>query len=271
MMNRLSFSYWLANEMADYGFDAVSNQILGGTEVMDGDRIFQHIKPSIIVNELMHMPSLGPLEATNHVDDEVQWGKEVGALKISITPLGSMRATTKRLMKDLEGNKCWILESVCPIRDQRDEYKEREIANKLFEGVAKINEKPINGPDGNYEEIERLAQKLWHTTKKQHPSYIMFPTQLRKQDENYYKLVYEFRGQGVGAPISGKTGRAEQFNIDLVYYPKRGVIRCFGYDIDSTAGERKFYIEPSEWDEYFSPKQDDHDIVENIVKLFLQY
>ena len=270
-MNKLSFKYWLVNEFADYGFGDANNQILGGTDIMKGDGIFQHIKPSIIVNELMQMPPLGPLEATNQVDDEVQWGEQEGAIKATITPLGSMKVTTKRLTKDLEGNKTWILESVYPISDYKDEHKEIEVANKVFDHINKINKNPTNGPDGDYEDIERLAQKLGHTTKKQHPSYIMFPTQLRKQDENYYKLVYEFRGQGMGTPVSGKTGRAEQFNIDLVYYPKKGMIRCFGYDIDSTAGERKFYIEPSEWDEYFSPKQDDSLIVENIVKLFLQY
>lgn len=257
--------------MANYGFGDANNQILGGTDIMKGDGVFQHIKPSIIVNELMQMPPLGPLEATNKVDDEVQWGNEEGAIKVTITPLGSMRATTKRMTRDLQGNKTWILESVHPISDYKDQYKEVEIANKVFDKINEITNTPTNGPDGDYEEIERLAQKLWHTTKKQHPSYIMFPTQLRKQTENYYKLVYEFRGQGMGAPVSGRTGRAEQFNIDLVYYPEKGLIRCFAYDIDSTAKERKFILEPSEWDEYFSPKQEDNLIIENIVKLFLQY
>jgi hypothetical protein len=270
-MNRLSFKKWLLNEMANYGFGDANNQILGGTDVMKGDGLFQHIKPNIIVSELMQMPPLGPLEATNPIDDEVQWGNEVGAIKVIITPLGSMKASTKRMTKDLQGNKTWILESVYPISDYKDENKEVEIANKVFDEIARITKSPTNGPDGDYEDIERLAQKLWHTTKKQHPSYIMFPTQLRKQRDNYYKLVYEFRGQGVGSPYGGKTGRAEQFDIDLVYYPEKGMIRCFGYDIESSSRERNFYVQPSEWDEYFSPKQDDKLIVENIVKLFLQY
>jgi hypothetical protein len=99
----------------------------------------------------------------------------------------------------------------------------------------------------------------------------MFPIDLRKQDENYYKLVFEFRGQGVGSPYNGKTGRSEQFNIDLIYYPKKGFLRCMGYDIDSSMRERKWSIQPSEWDEAFAPKDDENTIIENIVKLFLQY
>ena len=171
----------------------------------------------------------------------------------------------------MQGKDTWVLKYVYPISDSRDQDHETKIANDVYDRLTEISKNEIDGPDKEYDEIERLAQKLWHTTKKNHPSYIMFPTQLRKQDENYYKLVYEFRGQGVGAPYNGKTGRAEQFDIDLVYYPEKGMIRCFGYDIDSSTRERKFYVQPSEWDEMFSPKQDANEIVENIVKLFLQY
>ena len=270
-MNRLSFSYWLVNEMADYGFEGVSSQIMGGTDIMKGDELFKIIKPSVIISELLQMPSLGQLEGVQLYNDEIQWGTEPGALKIEMSPLGSMRVVTRRLTKDLEGNNAWVCKKVHPIQDYKDQDHEVKIANHVYENLTKINEEDIDSPDKDYNEIERLAQKLWYTTKKQHPSYIMFPTQLRKQDENYYKLVYEFRGQGVGAPHNGKTGRAEQFNIDLIYYPKKGMIRCFGYDIDSSSRERKFYVQPSEWDEMFSPKQEDNDIVENIVKLFLQY
>jgi hypothetical protein len=35
--------------------------------------------------------------------------------------------------------------------------------------------------------------------------------------------------------------------------------------------ERKWSIQPSEWDEAFAPKDDENTIIENIVKLFLQY
>jgi len=271
-MNRLSFKYWLVKEMANYGFGDPLDQILGGTDVMKGDDLFKKINPNLIISELIKMPSIIPAtEAKQTFNDVIQYGDQAGAFKVELTPLGSMRVVTRRLTKDLEGNDSWICKSIHTISDFDDQNNESNIANDVYEKMNEINQKEIDGPEKGYTELERLAQKLWYTTKKQHPSYIMFPTQLRKQDENYYKLVYEFRGQGVGAPYNGKTGRAEQFDIDLIYYPKRGIIRCFGYDIDSSNRERKFYIQPPEWDEEFSPKQDDHEIVENIVKLFLQY
>lgn len=270
-MNKLSFKHWLFKEMADYGFGEFSSEILGGTDIMKGDDIFHHIDASLIINELIRMPKIGAIEAVKIWEDSIQYGNEPGALKVSITPLGSMRLMTRQLISDIEGNPTWICRNVCPISDFRDQYKEMEIADSTHKTLNEISKKPISSPDNNYEDIERLSWKLWNETKKNHPSYIMFPTTLRKQDENYYKLVYEFRGQGVGAPYNGKTGRAEQFDIDLIYYPKKGLIRCFGYDIDSSTRERKFYVQPPEWDEMFSPKQDEDEIVENIIKLFLQY
>ena len=270
-MNRLSFSYWLMKEMADYGFDNAASQIMGGTESMEGDSLFKTIRPNKIMNELLEMPKIGTYEGHLIFNDGIQWGNEAGSMMVEMSPFGSMRVVARRLVKDLQGKDTWVLKYVYPISDSRDQDHETKIANDVYDRLTEISKNEIDGPDKEYDEIERLAQKLWHTTKKNHPSYIMFPTQLRKQDENYYKLVYEFRGQGVGAPYNGKTGRAEQFDIDLVYYPEKGMIRCFGYDIDSSTRERKFYVQPSEWDEMFSPKQDANEIVENIVKLFLQY
>lgn len=270
-MNRLSFGYWLKNEMANYGFGDTTNQIMGGTDPMTGDSLFQPIDTSLIMNELVKMPNLGTIEANQVWDDCIQWGTEPGAFSASISPLGSMRVVTRRLTKDLEGTPTWICKEVYGISDFDDQHKEKHIAHRVFNKIVEMNKENMDAPIKEYNDLEKLAWKLWHATKRQHPSYIMFPTTLRKQDENYYKLVYEFRGQGAGAPNNGKTGRAEQFDIDLVYYPKRGLIRCFGYDIDSRMRQRDWYVSTMEWNEFFSPHQDETKIIESIIKLFLQY
>ena len=96
----------------------------------------------------------------------------------------------------------------------------------------------------------------------------MFPIGMYKKSENYHKYVFEFRGGGVEAPTAG---RAEQFNIDLLWEPKRGLIRCWGYDIDSTTRQHSWKVQPSEWDEYFAPTQDTKEIVESISRIFMTY
>jgi hypothetical protein len=271
-MNRLSFRKWLLDEMANYGFDGpTTSQILGGTDVMQGDDLFSKFDCSLVIDELTRMPAIGTSQALQIWDEVVQWGEDAGAVRVSASPLGSLRFVTRRLIADLNGEYTWICKKVNPIKDFDDQHEETKIASKMFEQVEEVMKEQLDIAVKNYEGLEKLAYKLWHGTKRQHPSYIMFPTNLRKQNENYYKLVFEFRGQGAGAPYNGKTGRAEQFNIDLVFYPEKGLIRCLGYDIDSSYRSRDFHLQPSEWDEAFSPKQESDVIVENIIKLFLQY
>ena len=74
-MNRLSFKYWLQNEMAQYGFgDNANAEIKGGTEVMKGDGVFEKINTNLIINELTSMPPLGNVDGVQVWDDTVQWG-----------------------------------------------------------------------------------------------------------------------------------------------------------------------------------------------------
>jgi hypothetical protein len=177
----------------------------------------------------------------------------------------------RRLATSLEGERTWVCKSVRPIRDYKDQLHEKDIAEFVYKKIVEISQSDLDAPVAEWGGLDRLANKLWHTTKKQHPSYIMFPTALWKQRDNYYKLVYEFRGQGVGSPYNGKTGRSEQFDIDLVYEPSSGFIRTIGYDIDSSMRQHTWQIQTPEWDEKFSPREDEDAIIENIVKIFLQY
>lgn len=270
-MSRLSFTSWLLREAAKYGFADEDSQILGGTEVMKGDNLFSRIDTTLVITELTGMPPLGDMDCHQLWDDCVQWGRGPGSIKASITPAGSIKVLTRRLTTSLEGAPTWVLKHVYPLRDYRDQLHESDIAERVYGEVRKISSLPIDSPVHEYGDLERLAQRLWHTTKKRHPGYIMFPTSLWKQRENYFKLVYEFRGQGAGTPHKGSTGRAEQFDIDLVYEPRSGFIRCIGYDIDSSMRQHSWEIQTPEWDERFSPRQDEQDIVECIVKMFLQY
>lgn len=259
--------------MANYGFGDANAEIKGGTEVMHGDGVFKRIDTGLIINELTRMPPIaGNIGAAQIWEDTVVWGNDnAGAIKVAATPLGSLKLVVRRLVKDLQGENTWVFRKVFPLRDDIDQYHESVIAGNVYDTVVEISQEPLEAPDAEYEELDRLANKLWHTTKKQHPSYIMFPTSFRKQNENYYKLVYEMRGQGAGSPYQGKTGRTERFDIDLIYEPNSGMIRCFGYDIDSSMRERSWMIQTPEWDEKFSPRQDSDEIVRNIVTTFMQY
>jgi hypothetical protein len=270
-MNRLLFKNWLV-EMADYGFDQdMRNKPKGGTEEMNGDTPFKRIDGGKIITELSKLPALGPNKPNLKWTDMVEWGKGPGAIQAGVSPLGSMRVFVRRLTKDLEGQPVWICEKVIPLGDNKAEDKEISIAHDVYDQLTEMSKEMLPGPAKEFDELERLSWKLWAAAKRDHPSYCMFPIGLRKQNENYYKLVFEFRGHGVLKQKNGRQGRAEQFNIDLIWESKRGLIKCWGYDIDSTLGQHSWQVQPSEFNEYFSPAQEQEKIIENIIKIFLQY
>jgi len=269
-MNRLLFKQWMLSEMADFGFDQdQQGQPKGGTEEMEGDSPFKNLDGSKIITELASFPALGPNQPLRRWNDVVEWGSGPGAIQVGVTPLGSMRVVIRRMTKDLCGENTWICTKVIPLSDNAAESKETSIAHDVYDMITESSNEMIPGPAKEFDELERLSWKLWAATKRDHPSYCMFPIGMRQQNENYYKLVFEFRGHGVQKIGSG--ARAEQFNIDMVWEPKRGLIRCLGYDIDSSLGQHSWKVQPSEFNEYFSPQQKHETIIASIVQTFLQY
>ena len=271
-MTHLLFKNWLIKEFADFGFDDPDkNKPKGGTVEMDGEEPFKVINSSKIMTELYRLSSVGPNRAIRKWNDVVEYGTGPGALRVNISPLGSMKIIVRRMVKDLVGEETWICKHVFPLDDQKDENKEISIAHNVYETVTEIANDMIDGPDKEFEELDRLAWKMWTASKRNHPSYCMFPVNLRKQNENYYKLVFEFKGQGVLRQISPKPGRAEQFNIDLYWDKNKGLIRCWGYDIDSTLSQHSWRVQPSMFDEWFSPHQNQEQIIDNTISIFMQY
>lgn len=257
--------------MADYGFDAdLHIKPQGGTEKMDGDLPFKVINPSKIMTELYRLHSVGEYMPNRKWNDMIVYGEGPGALQIGVTPLGSMRIVARRLTKDLVGEETWICKQVIPLSDNKDELQEISIAHKAHDALSEISTQNLDAPAKEYDSLDRLSWKLWSACKRHHPSYIMFPIGLRKQNENYYKLVFEFRGQGVLRQDS-RTGRAEQYNIDLLWDKGKGLIRCWGYDISSTLGQHSWTVQPSDFNEWFAPGQSQEEIVDNIIKIFMQY
>lgn len=270
-MNRLLFKQWVLSEIADFGFDQDHrSKPKGGTEEMDGENPFKSVDGSKIITELANLPDLGPNSPLQKWNDVVEWGTGPGAIQVGVTPLGSMRIVIRRMIKDLCGESTWICSKVIPLNDNSSENKEVSIAHDVYSLITEVSNEMIPGPMKEYNELERLSWKLWVATKREHPSYCMFPVGMRKQNENYYKLVFEFRGHGV-LRQKGNKGRAEQFNIDMVWEPRRGLIRCLGYNIDSTLGQHSWEVQPAEFNEYYSPQQEKEDIINSIVKTFLQY
>ncbi len=268
MARSLKFGEYV--EWADYGFEKKS--VLGpqgGTQEVDGDKPFNPMKTEEIIDELTHLGPLGIYEPRQRADI-VEWGHEVGAMKVEFSPIGSSKAFVRRKIKDLQGETTWICKYVFPFTNENKLMgKETPIAHEIHEHLSKLCMELIDSPKKAFPEFERMVDKLVDGVRLEYPSYCMFPAGMKKINEDYYKVYFEYRGHGQSRMRSG--GRSEQFDIDIFWDRKKGLVRCWGYNIDSAASQHSWRPQPSEWDEWFAPSQDVHEVMECITRLFLTY
>ena len=266
-MKETNFKEWF--KWADYGFEnpeLVKSR--GGTAIPDDAGPINPIDGNIIMTELRKMPPLGIFHPRWTWQDVMEWGKDVGAIRIDISPLGSYKIIARRQIKDLIGEKAWICKNVFPLNENEHDDNEIPVAHEIYEHLEKISEENLDSPKANFPDFDRLVERMRATVTRTYPSYCMFPIFTKKMDENYYKFVFEFRGGGVEAPT---RGRAEQFNIDLFWDKEKGLVRCWGYDIDSEIKQHSWKPQPSEWDEYYAPTQPMDEICDTVSKMFMTY
>jgi hypothetical protein len=269
MQRICGFREWASlKEMADYGFEKHSNKPQGGTENPTEEGPLHVVKSNLIMDELVRHP-IGKLRPKQKFEDTIIYGDGPGSLLIEVTPLGSEKIVIRRLVKDLIGENTWICKHVYPIGDNKDRAQEIPIAHDMHDILTEISKEMVEGPAKEFDGLEKLSWSLWQAAKRDHPSYVMFPVALRRQSDNYYKLVFEFKGHGVEKMRTG--GRAEQFDIDVYWDKTKGMIRIWGYDLQSSMRQHDWKVGISEFNEYFSPGQPREEIVKNVIHIFLKY
>jgi hypothetical protein len=269
MKDNLSFNNWLElQEYADYGFSDLSMRISNNS----GSKISP--KPTNVMfrvddflDRLTEILSRENKKIIRKWAEEIFWSDNNHLMETNVNPFGSLRITTRKYIKDLNGNVTPVCKDVFDI-DEEHNGREDDVAEVLYSRIKKIREQNYDFAVKEYKDLERLATSLYKACLGKYPSYIMFPKGLKKIDENYYKIFFEFKGSGAGVP---GNSRAEQFDIDLAFDKEKGLIKCWGYDIDSPMKQREFLPQPSEWFEYFSPKEDRSNIIKCIIKTLMTY
>jgi hypothetical protein len=225
-----------------------------------------NFKSNLLIDEIKRLIENDKKKLLIGWEEEVRWQENDSIYEINVNPYGSLRVTARKEVKNFDGNVIRVCKYVYPVNDYKINLETR-LAIFLYNKVKKISKKNIDYPVKQYN-IKNLAYKLYENIEKSYPSYIMFPVKMLKMNENYYKIVFEFRGAGTGNPDQSV---GLQFNIDLNYDKNVGFIRCWGYMIESPSKKRKFNIMPSEWDEYFSCKQSSDRIIHMISKTFNKF
>lgn len=265
-----TFRQWLINEKADiFGFDKSKEPKGSDDKSYDGPII--PIKPEVLIETMMKETIRGQ-EPFSEYADQIQWGRNPGAMKMVISPLGSFKSIIRKLQLDLEGKETWVCRSIIPYKDLMHANKkfDENFAMDLFEKIEQIGEQEMEVPKSEYKELRNLTISLAYHCRKKNilPEIFIFSgVKEMKKDENYL-IEFELRGQGVEAPGSA---RVERFVIDMSYNPKTGLIKSFGHDIQSPIKGRKWYPQPSEWEEMFSSGQNPKEIVEAIGAAFSTY
>jgi len=256
-------------EFAEFGFGSnITKNTMGGTVPSKGDIPIDVIHSSKIIAELVSNGNIGNLQLNHKFQDLLEYGSDVGALQLQLTPLGSYKIVVRRKVISVTGEHKWVCKKVFPLNEGEHNTKEEAYASEIHEYLQSLNDQNLDSPNVDYQDFNKLSLKLFANVRRVFPSYCMFPIGMYKKNENYHKYVFEFRGHGVEAPTGS---RAEQFDIDLVYYPKQGMLRCWGYDIDSSKRQHSWKVQPSEWDEWFTPTQHKDEIIESISRTFMTY
>lgn len=262
-----SFKKWFLKEDV-FGFE--KNRKTKEKVVFDQDPILP-INAHIVIETLIGS-AVSDQVAFSDYPDQIQWGKEPGAIQMVISPLGSFKSIVRRLQTDLEGKKVWTCKRIIPYKDILKVTKQidENVAYDILDVVKEVNKSEIEAPSKDYKNLEKLTIKLAQITRRKDiipEIFIYRGIKEIKKNENYL-IFFELRGQGVESPGSS---RVEQFIIDMSYNPKTGMIRSFGHDVQSPTRGHVWYPQPSEWDEYFSPSQKDSEICEAIASALSTY
>jgi hypothetical protein len=272
-MGKLSFKHWtLLKEWADFGFekklaDFKSNE-MGGTVPHEGSGPIDPIDSELITDELRRLPPLGYFSARFKMSNLLEWGYDIGALQMVISPLGSYKAIIRRKTRDLQGEETWVCKEVVDFDENEHNNNEVPLAHKIYDCLNELNKQEFDSPKSDYKDFDKLAHALFGEVRRNYPAYCMFPIGMKKMEEGYYKIIYEFRGHGVESP---NRGRAEQFNIDLVWDKNKGLIKCWGYNIDSKIRQHTWTIQPSEFEEWFAPTQEIKKTIQAVKTILMTY
>lgn len=219
-----------------------------------------------VIIETMLGTDIEGRKAFSDYPDQIQWGREPGAMQMVISPLGSFKSIVRKLQTNLKGENVWVCKKIIPYKDimHSNVRFDEAFAMDLFEQIEKISKGGMEAPVYDYNGLESLVLKIANrcVRKDVMPEIFVFRgVRAIKKNENYV-IFFEPRGQGVEAPGSA---RVEQFMIDMSYDGKTGMVRSFGHDVQSPTRGHVWYPQPSEWDEYFSPAQSPTEISEAIA------
>jgi len=271
MKEKINFKEWLgmpAEEMFGFG-KAITKKVPNFYE----EQPIEQLSTSLILDKLTYMGPINNKKPLRLFDSVVDYGSNAEKMQVVISPYGSLKIIIRKVATTLEGSYVPLCYKIYPlINDYNHNVNdsnniENVIANKVADFLIEIDNRNILGGLKDYDNLKELTLEMARQVRANHPKCMHFEGVVSK-DEYNYTIYLQYNGQGGGAP---GAKRAEQFDIHLNYNKDTGLIRCWGNEILSPTRQHLWYVQPSEWDEYFSPKQKNNEIVECIMNALYTY
>lgn len=271
MTNKLLFKEWLGVAPEDkFGFQKPKN--LDFTPFYNEEPL-EPIKVSDILDELTSLGNIGNKKPSRLFENEVDYGNDINKLQVSVSPYGSLKIIIRKNIKALEGTNVSICHKIMPLindynhADPNDDSMEKKYANDIMDVLENLDKLPIMHGKTNYDGLRDLVLEMARNVRSIHPKVMRFEG-VTQSGKNDYTISFSYNGMGVEAP---GAKRIEQFDIHVSYEDKLGLIRCWGNEISSPTRQHLWYVQPSEWDEYFSPNQKNSQIIECIANALSTY
>lgn len=252
-----------------FGFEGRGGKAVPPAE--EDDRPVMGLHADVIV-EYMMSQSVDGVEPVMEFSNHIRWGKGHGAIEMVISPFGSYKSIIRRMQPDLEGRNVWACKRVIPYKDILDANLEidEKLGMVIMEQVNKVRGEDTESPSHEWGGMRSLVRRMGGFLQRRDvlPEVFIYTGTKEVEKDRKYLLSYELKGHGVEAPGSS---RVEQFLIDMVYDPKTGMVRSFGYEVQSPTSGHLWYPQPSEWDEFFSSGQKQNEILECVAGAMSTY
>lgn len=263
-MKHYGFNTWL--EFADFGLDMTKRPT--DPDIANQDGPFKPINIEYIIKSLKGKVFGEKYSIPNDFFGELQWGQEDGAVRLSFSPFGGVRAVLRTLTHNLEGDPTWICKKVIEVKHFFDEHPDK-LSFKIDEALADIDYEGIESPKNDFKDLERLTIRLASNLRRNTTQKIFMYEGIRVIKENHNYIIH-FGVTGMGVQAKGQK-RLDKFCVQVEYSTKTGLIKIVGNELGDRIGKHRWIYEPSDFIEFFSPAQEEDEINNAILALFNCY
>lgn len=210
-----------------------------------------------IMMDILSEKSIGLFNPNSFFMNEMQWGEDVGSVKLSIDT--GFTFYVKRLIPDLEGTPVWVTKKMLQLNRQGYGSYEDSVAGEIHDHLREAFDSPLDTPKAEFHDLENLTNAITRKIKRVCNSAFVYE-RVQKTDVNNYLIICNIKAGGVGLP--GQS-RGEKNITHINFKEETGIISVMNYNVESQVGRnRSWLLSPLDLELKFCPTQSFEEIAE---------